>query len=194
MIEMIKHVVGQMLGMQAKTQYGVIVSYNPTNYSVKVMIQPAGPETDFIPLAAVWTGKGMGAVFGPSIGDQVRVDFVDGVIDAALCGDRFFNSGNQPPVVQSGQGAIVDGAGSFVRLNNDGTITLSAPTGITATTPLLTQNGNLTVAGNILATGSVSDLNAAHGSLATIRTAYDGHVHPGVAAGSANTGTTTSTV
>ena len=168
MIEMIKRIVADLLGMQAKTQYGSITAYNPANYSVKVFIQPAGPETDFIPLAAIWSGNNMGAVFGPSIGDQVRIDFVDGVIDAALCGARFFNASNPPPVVNSGQGAIVDKIGSFIRLNNDGTITLSAATGITSTTPLITQNGNLTVSGTITAPNMVATTDVKVAGLSVI--------------------------
>ncbi len=183
MIETIKRVVADMLNMQAKTQYGTVTAYNPNNYTVKVMLQPAGPETDFIPLTAAWAGNNLGAVFGPPIGTDCRVDFVDGVVEASIAGGRFFNSKNPPPVVQSGQGAIVDGAGSFVRLNNDGTITLGAPVGITSTTPLLKQVGNfevdgsVTVTQNITATQNISDLAGTHGTLGQMRTAYDGHTH-----------------
>ncbi|WP_156884106.1 hypothetical protein [Paraburkholderia sp. SOS3] len=84
---------------------------------------PTLKETGFIPLGAQWVGNGFGAVFGPAIGDAVRLDFVDGRVEVAIVGSRFFNNSARPPVVQSGQAAIVDSTGSFVRLNNDGTMT-----------------------------------------------------------------------
>ena len=195
-----------MIGLQAKTQYGTVSAYNPNDYTIRAILQPEGVETGWIPLASQWAGNNLGAVFGPAIGDQVRIDFIGGEVEAALAGGRFFNVNAIPPIVQSGQGAIVDGAGSYVRLNNDGTITLGATNGITSTTPLLKQVGNLEVDGNvtvtqsvqvnasIVATQSISDMGGANGSIATLRTAYDNHVHPGVTAGTGNTGTTTSTV
>lgn len=194
MIEMIKRVVADMIGLQAKTQYGTVTAYNPNDYTIKAMIQPNGPETGWIPLASPWVGKNLGAVFGASLGDQVRLDFVDGEIEAALAGSRFFNVNSRPPIVNAGQAAIVDGAGSYVRLNNDGTITLGAPTGITSTTPLLKQVGNMEVDGNVVvtqnitATQNISDLAGVHGTIGALRTDYDSHVHSGVTTGTGNTG------
>ena len=147
MIEMIKRVVADMMGLQAKTQYGTVSAYNPNDYTIKAIIQPEGIETGWIPLASPWVGNNLGAVFGPAINDQVRLDFVGGEIEASIAGGRFFNVNARPPIVNSGQAAIVDGSGSYVRLNNDGTITLGANTGITSTTPLLKQTGNMEVTG-----------------------------------------------
>lgn len=188
MIEAIKRVVAEMLNMQARTQYGTISAYNPNTYAVKVLLQPEGVETGWIPLAAPWVGNGLGAVFGPPIGTDCRVDFVGGVPEAALGGSRFFNASNPPPLVQSGQGAIVDAGGSYVRLNGDGTITLGASVGITSTTPLLTQDGDL------LVTGNISDVNGAHGTLADLRNAHNKHAHGGVQTGGGSTGTPSITV
>ncbi len=200
MIDYIKSIVADMLNMQKRTEIGTITAYNPNNYTVKVQIQPDGPETGWIPLAASWAGNGMGAVFGPVIGTDCRIDFIDGQIEASLAGARFFNSKNPPPVVQSGQGAIVDGAGSYVKLNNDGTITLGAPTGITTTTPLLKQVGNMEIDGTLLTTQNITseadiiDQNGAHGTVGQLRSAYDEHTHGGVQTGSSNTGTPSTTL
>jgi hypothetical protein len=161
MIEMIKRVVADMIGLQAKTQYGTVTAYNPNDYTIKAMLQPNGPETGWIPLASPWVGNNLGAVFGPAINDQVRIDFVDGEMEAALAGSRFFNVNARPPIVNSGQAAIVDGAGSYVRLNNDGTITLGATTGMTITTPLITLNGALTATGDVKS-GTISLHNHTH--------------------------------
>ena len=154
MINHIKKVIAEYLASIMQPKLGTITAYNPQTYTVKVMIQPEGVETGFIQIATPWAGSNFGAVFGPAIGDLVRLDFIEGSVQAGLMGGRFFNNANPPPVVQSGQCAIVDKGGSSIKLNADGTITLSAPIGITSTTPILTQNGNLTVNGNVAITGT----------------------------------------
>jgi phage baseplate assembly protein V len=130
MIDHIKRVVSEFLAGFTPTKYGQISAYNPDNYTVKVMLMPTMQETGFVPLAAPWVGNNFGAVFGPSIGDSVRLDFMDGRVEATVVGGRFFNNSTLPPVVQSGQAAIVDSKGSYVKLNNDGTLTINAATGL----------------------------------------------------------------
>lgn len=198
MIEQIKRVISEFLSTVFFTKYGQISAYNPNDYTVKVIIQPQGIETGFIPLAAIWVGNELGAVFGPAIGDSVRLDFIDGSIQATVVSGRFFNNGARPPVVQSGQAALVDSKGSYIRLNNDGTITLGAPIGITSTTPLLKQVGNMEVDGNvvvtqnitsdqnILAVGTLSDLNGQHGTVGDLRNAHNNHTHGNVQTGTGN--------
>jgi phage gp45-like len=157
MIEHIKRVVSEFMGNFAFTKYGQISAYNPNDYTVKVLILPnLTDETGFIPLAAPWVGNNFGAVFGPGIGDSVRLDFMDGRVEATVVGGRFFNNSARPPVVQSGQAAIVDSKGSYVKLNNDGTLTIGAPVGITSTTPLLKQVGNFEVDGTMLVTETIT--------------------------------------
>lgn len=131
MIDHIKRVVSEFLAQFTTTKYGQISAYNPNDYTVKVILMPTMEETGFVPLSAPWVGSNFGAVFGPAIGDSVRLDFVDGRIEACLVGGRFFNNSARPPVVQSGQAAIVDSKGSYVKLNNDGTVTINATTTMT---------------------------------------------------------------
>lgn len=165
MIDQIKRVVAEFMAGFSPTKYGKVSAYNPDNYTVKVILQPEGIETGFVPLAAVWVGNNMGAVFGPAIGDPVRLDFIDGNAQATVVGGRFFSVNARPPVVQSGQCAIVDGSGSYIRLNGDGTITWGATTSIVADTPLFKV------------TGDISDQNGAHGTLKNLRDAHNGHNH-----------------
>lgn len=165
MIDQIKRVVAEFMAGFSPTKYGKISAYNPSNYTVKVILQPEEIETGFVPLAAVWVGNNMGAVFGPAIGDPVRLDFIDGNAQATVVGGRFFSVNARPPVVQSGQCAIVDGAGASWRLNGDGTITVTAPAGMTITTP------------SLVVTGDISDQNGAHGTLKNLRDAHNGHTH-----------------
>jgi len=179
MIDQIKRVVSEFLSNLTLTKYGNITAYNPNNYTVKVMLQPEGIETGFIPLATIWVGNNFGAVFGPNIGDSVKLDFIDGNVQASVVGGRFYNVSALPPLVRSGQAALVDSQGSFIRLNNDGTITMNAPNGITLTTPTLTQNGNVQVNGKITASGDVLGNGIS----------LDNHVHGGVQSGGSTTST-----
>ncbi len=133
MIEHIKRVVSEFLAQFTTTKYGQISAYNPNDYTVKVILLPTMDETGFVPLSAPWVGNNFGAVFGPAIGDSVRLDFVDGRVEACLVGSRFFNDSARPPVVQSGQMALVDSKGSYAKLNNDGTVTIGAATTMTLT-------------------------------------------------------------
>ena len=218
MIETIKRIVAEMLDLQARSQYGTISAYNPNNYTVRAVLQPQNIETGWMPLASPWVGPSLGAVFGPPIGTDCRIDFIDGNAQASIAGGRFFNAKNPPPVVQSGQAAIVDSKGSYVRLNNDGTITLGAPTGITSTTPLLKQVGNMEIdgtlqvtqdtklqstvevtgaltasatiaaSGNITSSAAISD---SAGSMGSMRTEYNSHEHPQSGGGNTSTPTVT---
>lgn len=156
MIEHIKRVVSEFMANFMSTKYGQISAYNPDDYTVKVTIMPTLKETGFIPLGAAWVGNNFGAVFGPAIGDAVRLDFIDGRVEVSIVGSRFFNNAARPPVVQSGQAAIVDSKGSYVKLNNDGTMTFGAPVGITSTTPLLKQIGDFEVDGTMLVTDTIT--------------------------------------
>jgi uncharacterized protein involved in type VI secretion and phage assembly len=183
MIDHIKRIVSEFLANIALPKYGVITAYNPANYTVKVQLLPEGIETGFIPLEAVWVGNNLGAVFGPGIGDSVRLSFIEGSVQATVVSGRFFNNGAAAPLVLSGQAAIVDSMGSYVRLNNDGTITLGASSGITSTTPLLKQVGNFEVDGTAHFTGqATSDVDF----LSNGKSGHN-HTHGGVTSGAANT-------
>ena len=53
--------------------------------------------------------------------------------------------------------------GSFIKLCNDGSVAVQATM--------------LKITGDLLVTGNIADQGGAHGTLATLRTAYDGHTH-----------------
>lgn len=145
MIDHIKRIVSEFLATLTTTKRGQISAYNPNDYTVKVLLLPTLEETGFIPLAAPWVGNNFGAVFGPAIGDVVRIDFVDGRLEASLAGSRFFNDSARPPVVQSGQMALVDSQGSYVKLNNDGTVSFHAATGMNFSAQTIAMQATQTI-------------------------------------------------
>lgn len=166
-------------GQRALVRMGVVSSYDPARYAAKVKIQPEGFETGFLPVSTPWVGNGWGMFAPPSPGDVVDVHFQEGGRNAAFVALRFFGDAANPVAVPSGEFWLVHQSGSFVKLKNDGTIELKAPT--------VTVTGNLHVTGDILAGGDIADLNGAKGTVQNIRTVYDSHTHGGIQPGGGTT-------
>jgi len=83
-------------------------------------------------------------------------------------------------------------SGSFIKMNTDGTITLSSTSqSITIDSPQVTLTGNLTVDGDVLDNATGAHVNA-H-TVRDMRTIFNAHVHSGVAAGGANSAAPTTT-
>jgi len=179
MIDHIKRICSEFLSSFFVGRYGVISSFNPQNYTVKVLIQPEGTETGFVPLTAPWVGPNFGMVFGPNGGEQVMLHFIDGSLQATIVGGMMFNDSMQPPPITAGQFAVVDSKGSYVRLNNDTTITLGATGGITSTTPLLKQVGNFEVDGNVQVNGNATASGTVTGQTDVVGDgkSFKGHTH-----------------
>lgn len=190
MIDHIKRVVSEFLSSLFVARYGIVASFNPADYTVKVTLQPEGTTTGFIPLTAPWVGPNFGAVFGPRQGDQVLVHFIDGSLQAAIVGGRTFSNAALPPAVQSGQAAIVDSQGAFVRLNNDGTMTFCAPTSMTFTAPNsnfvgnVSVSKNLTVQGNQSNSGTIVAAGTISSSSDVVANGKSGHNHTHTVSGS----------
>ena len=58
----------------------------------------------------------------------------------------------------------------------------------------ITINGNVTINGTLFTTGDITDANGAHGTLGSLRSAYDTHTHNNVQNGAGVTGTPSVTV
>lgn len=193
----------QSMGSFAGTRQGVITAYDPTEYAIKVSLQPTGEETGWIPLGTPWAGNGFGFAAGPMIGAEVQIDFDSGTIGVGMAGSQFYNNEDRCPGPPSGElwivhqsgsllkflnsGAIViqDKVGTVFSLNGNGTSTHTASNGMTI-------NANMQNNGDFRSSGSVTDQNGAHGSLGDLRVKYNGHKHNGVQTGSGTTNTTDS--
>jgi uncharacterized protein involved in type VI secretion and phage assembly len=176
---------------RAKPRRGTITAYDPSKYAAKVRIEPEGYETGFLQIGAEFVGNGWGLILGPSIGDEVEVNFQEDGKNAAYIGSRFFGDEAPPLPVPSGEAWLVHKAGAFIKLTNDGRLSLRDAGGST-----LVMNGdgtttltsNLIVNGNIVATGDITDRDSAGGSsMADFREVYDSHTHSGVMSGGSNT-------
>ena len=120
----------QQAGQLALMRVGLVRSYDAANYCVKVEIQPEGTITGWLPLASPWAGNGWGMFCPPSIGDMIEIEFHDGDFDAGVACLRFFNDTNRPLNVPSGELWLFHTSGAFVKLTNDGKVSISALTEI----------------------------------------------------------------
>ncbi len=156
-------------------RYGTVQSYDPTTYTVKVMIQPDGVMTGWVPLPAVGVGANA-VVAGPNIGDQVIIGAMEGQGEQYVVLSRIFDSVGYPPTsvgtgkpVQSGEVGIFSPGGAYLQFSG-GMIYASCTT--------LALTGTLAVTGKITATGDVTA-----GSIS-----LENHVHQDVQPGAGNTG------
>jgi uncharacterized protein involved in type VI secretion and phage assembly len=179
----------------AKPRIGLISGYDPAKYLVKVTLQPENVETGWIPLGAPAVGNGWGICYGPQIGDQVEVNFIDGDLSSGMAALRFFNVDNLPPGAPSGEYWMVHQSGSFLKMHNDGSIEINAAAGITYTGAShafhgpVTMDETLQVTQDMTAGGNISDQGGSKGTVQKIRDNYDSHTHGNVQNGSGNTST-----
>lgn len=214
----VKRHVSNMDAQNAQPRFGVVQSYNPNNHTARVMIQPEEVLSGWLPVATGMSSNGWGIVVPPIIGTQVLMTPVDGDNGSMVIVGSVYSKTNQPPKpsaaiagaaapVVPGEIALVSQDGNVViRLGADGTLyikssvsvnietqtaNVTSPTiNVVATTGLNVTAPLSKFTGNIIATGDISDQNAARGTLAGLRTNYDTHAHTGVQPGGGTTGTT----
>lgn len=162
----------------AKTRKGIVSSYNPNTYSVKVRIQPENVETGWLSLAAAAVGNDWGVIFAPSIGDQVDVHFEEGNANSGFVCSRFFDDQDRPMAVPSGEFWMVHKTGSFLKFTSDGKISVNGAAEIDVTTPVV----NIVASGAANVTAPQINLGASGASLLSVLTStfaslYNTHTH-----------------
>lgn len=167
------------------TRQGIITAYDPDAFAVKVQLQPTGEETGWIPLKTPWAGNGWGMVAAPVIGAVVEIESDSFNISNGSASGQLFNDDDRPPAAPSGEFWLIHQSGSMLKFTNDGQVLVSSSVKITYAAPAHHfTGGDVTMDANLIVIGNISDLNAAHGSIATIRTTYNGHTHHENGAGS----------
>lgn len=183
------------------TRMGVVSAYDPGAYAIKAVIQPEGVETGYVPLGSPWVGPQWGAFFAPQPGAQVLLLFQEGDAQTPIAATFLFSTQQPPVAVPAGELLLQHASGSLLHFDTAGNVTMTAAQAMTLNAPAgctinanTTINGNVQTNGNIQASQNISDLNGAHGSVSTLRGAYNGHTHGGVQTGSGNTSTPSATV
>lgn len=186
------------MGKLGSAKFGLVSSYNPQTYEVKVRLQPEDIETGWIPLTPLMAGSGFGVYAGPSQGDQGVVLFQEGDKEAGFCVGFLNSLQAAPPTVQSGEVHVLAKThGAGVTLLQDGSLNLSTGAsgedGDTPATVTLKPDGTITSAGAWTHTGTfhatdditseadITDHTGADGSggvsMKTHRDDYNSHHH-----------------
>lgn len=132
---------------------GTVTSYNPTNATVICKIQPEDPgNPEFslsgaLPLSSQFVGNGWGMFSAPSIGDQVVIAFEDGNINSGMVIGRLWSNEDVALAVPSQEFWLVHKSGSYIKLTNDGKLSVNGNVEIDLTAPTIniTANGNVTI-------------------------------------------------
>jgi len=136
-----------------QSKFGTITSVNSKAGTARVMIQPEGVLSGWLPVLSQWVGNGWGMMCLPQPGDQVLLVPQDGDIEQGVIIGRTYSLQQAPPAAPVGEFWLVHQSGSFLKLCNDGTVQIS---------------GDLHVQG---------DIYDKHGALSSFRACYNEHTH-----------------
>ena len=135
-------------------RFGTVTSVDPQAGTARVRLQPDGVLTGWLPLLSPWVGAGWGMSCPPSPGDQVLVIPQEGDAEHGSVVARAWSVEAGAPATPVGELWLTHRSGSWVRLLNDGTVS---------------------VRGDLHVDGQVFDR---HGSLDQFRQHYNQHRHP----------------
>jgi len=161
-----------------QTRQGIITSYDPVNYAVKIQLQPTGEETGWIPLSSPWVGNGWGFAAGPMIGAVAEVDFDGGQPGAGMVSGQFYNDEDRCPGPPSGEFWLVHETGALLKFLNSGEVLLSAKEKLIYDAPAHHfTGGDVLIDENLTVGRDISDKHGHYGTVHHIRTVYNGHTH-----------------
>jgi phage baseplate assembly protein gpV len=150
-------------------QDGVVeTSDDPSSPSSTINLngQPlyANAESGWLPILVQWSGPGWGIYSPPTPGDQVTVLHLEEHSGSGLIIGRCYDINHLPLAVNSGEWWLVHATGSFIKLTNDGKLSLNGDTEIVATGPTIdiTAGTVCTVSGPTInvSGGDVVNVNA----------------------------------
>lgn len=153
LINAIKSYAGALDQGQGQPRFGIISSVDPARATARVLLQPEGVLSGWLPILSPWVGAGWGMSCPPNPGDQVLVLAQEGASEHGVIVGRAFSDQQQPPAAPSGELWLVHSSGSFIKLTSDGTVRV---------------NGDLHVAG---------DVYDQVGSMGMLRDHYNQHTH-----------------
>jgi uncharacterized protein involved in type VI secretion and phage assembly len=140
-------------GGYAQPRMGTVTSSNSQTAMAKVLLQPEGVLTGWLPVLTQWVGSGWGMACPPSPGDQVLVIPQEGDAQHGLIVGRLYSNLVRPPQAEPGELNLSHQSGCSIRLLNSGIVA---------------------IAGDLHVTGDVYD---SHGALNRLRNDYNAHIH-----------------
>jgi len=150
-------------GMTGVARFGLVSSFDPANYAARVLLQPENVLSGWLPVLSLWVGAGWGLCAPLTPGAQVMVIAQEGDSEQGVVIGAVWSAVDQPPVTTAGEFWLVHQTGSYLKLQNDGSIAMQAPV--------------VNIAGNLVVSGDISDYSGARGTLNDLRGVYDTHTH-----------------
>ena len=173
MLAALKRHVGAMLDAIPQPRWGLVQSVDPSRPAVKVLLQPEGVLSGWIPVAQSSAGAGL-TVLSPIVpGVQAFLVPESGARGADYVATGFSHSDTaQPPKVPNTNGSggipnaspvawnaseyLVVANGSVMRLCANGDIYLHPGSGTVNIDGKLNVNGNVAITGTVTATGNIT--------------------------------------
>ena len=141
-------------GAHGRPRFATVVSVDPARHAARVALQPEGVVSGWLPVMSPLVGAGWGIAVPPAPGQQVLVLPQDGEGEHGIIVGGAWSDAAPSPGAPVGEVWLVHQSGSFLKLQNDGTVRV---------------NGDLHVNG---------DVYDRHGSLDRLRGNYNAHAHP----------------
>lgn len=113
---------GEMLAQQHRPRCGIVQSFDPATYTARVLMQPEGHLSGWLPVLTQWAGNGWGLFAPPSPGDQVKLIPQEGSGQNYVVAGAMFSVVDKPLPAPSGELWLVHAKGQFIKLCNDGSI------------------------------------------------------------------------
>lgn len=123
-------------------RFGTVQSVDPTHHLAKVLVQPDSVLSGWLPILAMGAGSGWGVVCPPAIGAQVLLVPLDGDHENLAVLPGAWSIASMPPApailpgggaapVRPGELAFVSSSGTYIRLNQDGSLTIVSNSNVT---------------------------------------------------------------
>lgn len=157
---------------------GLVSSYDPKAYAVKLRLQPSDVETGWLPIKALQAGADFGVYAAPNLGDQMVIEFENGDAQVGMVSGSLPSKQDRPPEVAAGEILIKHKSGAFLRFAADGDIEFKT-------------EGEIRSAGTWLHDGDFTDNSGSNSvTVKELRDAYNEHKHIGVQTGPGISGPT----
>jgi len=117
-------------GLTMRTRFGLVTSYDPDTYAVKVRLQPDDVETGWLPIVAGMAGNGWGVQAAPEIDDQAVLTFAEGDSENGACIGFLFSDVDRPARLESGEVRFRNRGGATIHLTNAGAVRIEGETRI----------------------------------------------------------------
>jgi phage baseplate assembly protein V len=140
-----KRLAARQAGANGQPRIGTVTSYNPNDGTAKVLIQPEGTQTGWLPVLSQSVGAGWGIHVPLKTGEQVLVLPHEGDAENGIIVGRAFSNAMQPPGSAGSDIVLKSSGGAIINLLTNGNIMVSDASGSTIT---FSNNGSVTLACN----------------------------------------------